>query len=91
VEHDGQQERGGIGMRPSDNRVIPAGPWHSQTREARDTAGRAVQAGDGRNRMPTVSQKQGSDEAEEDEKSATMARLATGAGGGATSLSEQSS
>jgi len=24
-------------MRPSDNRVIPAGPWHSQTREARDT------------------------------------------------------
>jgi hypothetical protein len=41
--------------------------------------------------MPTVSLKQGSDETEEDEKSATMARLATGAGGGATSLSEQSS
>jgi hypothetical protein len=41
--------------------------------------------------MPTVSQKHGSDEAEEDDKSATMTRLATGAGGGATSLSEQSS
>ena len=40
--------------------------------------------------MQTVSQKHGSDEAEEDEKSEIMTRLATGAGGGATSLGEQS-
>ena len=54
-------------------------------------AGRAVQAGDGRSSMPTVSQKHGSEEAEEDEKSTTMTRLATGDGGGATFLSEPSS
>jgi hypothetical protein len=38
--------------------------------------------------MPTVSQKHGSEEAEEDEKSTTMTRLATGDGGGATFLRE---